>query len=76
MTSQRQPKAWEDLTSDEQALLRRLNSGSTSLMTSVQVDHMLARGLAEKRLGGRGLSPLGRDILMRMVAAAKKRPQS
>ena len=71
MSGTRLPKEWADLTADEQDMLRRINTGATSLMTVVQVDHMIARGLAEKRIGGTGLSPAGKGISERMAAVAR-----
>ena len=53
-------------------MLRKLNRGATTLMIDTQVDHMIARGLAERRPSGPGLSPLGRDIMTRMVAERGK----
>ena len=70
--SGRRPARWADLTFDEQDMLRKLNRGATTLMIDTQVDHMIARGLAERRPSGPGLSPLGRDIMTRMVAERGK----
>ena len=53
-------------------MLRRLNRGATTLMIDTQVEHMIARGPAERRSSGAGLSPLGRDIMTRMVAEGRK----
>ena len=38
---------------------------------TTRVDHMIARGLAEKRTSGIGLSPAGRGILERLAVAAR-----
>ena len=65
------PKEWDDLTADEQDMLRQINRGATALMSTTRVDHMIACGLAERRTSGIGLSPTGRGILERLAAAAR-----
>ena len=65
------PKEWDNLTPDEQDMLRQINRGATALMSATRVDHMIARGLVERRTSGIGLSPAGRGILEKMAAAAR-----
>ncbi|MDQ2633957.1 MAG: hypothetical protein M3Y43_06335 [Pseudomonadota bacterium] len=62
---------WDDLTTDEQTALKRMNRGPYPALEAAMAERLISLGLAAERPRGIGISRAGRELVINTLLDAR-----
>ncbi|WFU50818.1 hypothetical protein [Sinorhizobium terangae] len=66
------PISWDDLSSEEQTALKRMNRGPGHVISQPVGERLVALGLAVERHNGIGISRQGRELVITVLLSARE----